>query len=30
MQPGKIKRADLIILVCAIVAVGAALLWVIR
>ena len=30
MQPGKIKKADLIILACAIVAICAALIWVIR
>jgi hypothetical protein len=30
MQPGKIKKSDLIMLGCAIAAVAAALFWVIR
>ncbi len=30
MQPGKIKKADLILLACAIAAIAAGLFWVIR
>jgi len=27
MQPGKVKRADLIMLICAVVVVGALIFW---